>query len=346
MSAAAYDPAPPPSPAFLEAFRARADSAGRLPFDEFMALALYHPELGYYRQNRPRVGRSADTDFFTATSSGPLFGELVCAACVKLLGENDPAAFTFVEIGAEPDGGLLKNVRHPFACAKTIRIGQPIQLTGRLIVFSNELFDAQPFRRFIARDGRWHELGVRLTAENLLTETELDVASSPLAHPLSLSTVPTPLSLPAAPRAGYRLDLPLAAAALADAIAAQPWTGLFVAFDYGKSWRELAEATPAGTARAYHRHAQSNDLLARPGGQDLTCHICWDWLADALARHGFSPPAEQSQESFFVHHAGEFIGATVAAEATRLSARKQSLLQLLHPGNLGQKFQVLHALRQ
>ena len=40
--------------------------------------------------------------------------------------------------------------------------------------------------------------------------------------------------LPAAAPEGYRIDLPLAAAELAGRIAALPWTGLFVAFDYGK----------------------------------------------------------------------------------------------------------------
>src|SRR5262249_3282681 len=144
----------------------------------------------------------------------------------------------------------------------------------------------------------------------------------------------------------YVFDAPLAAAALAEQIAAQPWHGLFVACDYGKTFRELAEATPAGTARAYFRHTQSNDLLAQPGAQDLTCHVCWDWLADALTRRGFAAPVLESQEAFFIHHAADFIAATMAAEAARFSQRKLALTQLLHPTHLGQKFQVLHALRE
>ena len=118
-----------------------------------------------------------------------------------------------------------------------------------------------------------------------------------------------------------------------------------MAFDYGKSLRELAEETPGGTARAYSRHTQSNDLLAQPGEQDITCHVCWDWLAAALATGGFVAPRVDSQEAFFIHHAADFIAATTAAEAARLSQRKLALLQLLHPAHLGQKFQVLHALR-
>ena len=350
MTPVTTDPSPPPSPAFASAFRARAASrnaaGGVLAFDDFMDLALYHPEFGYYRRpDRSRVGRSAETDFYTSTSSGPLFGELICAACVKLLGPDaDLRRFTFVEIGAEPGGGILRDVAHPFARALTLRVGEPLALgeisRGHpLIVFSNELFDAQPFRRFVTRAAHWHERGVALSTDDCLGEIELPAGAS--------AALPDFVSLPPAQAFpdGYQLDLPVASATLARQLAAQTWPGLFIACDYGKSWRELIEATPQGTARAYFHHRQSPDLLARPGDQDLTCHVCWDWLSQALASHGFAPPSVDSQEAFFIRHAAGFIEKVVAAEATRASPRKLSLMQLLHPANMGQKFQVLHALR-
>jgi SAM-dependent MidA family methyltransferase len=305
-----------------------------MTFAQFMQLALYDSQLGYYRRDRRRVGYGAGTDFFTASTSGPIFGELVVAACTTLLGGRSPREFTFVEIGAEPGGGVLAGVAHPFGAIRNIGVGEPLALTGNCVVFSNELFDAQPFHRFVLLRGTWRELGVALR-DGALVEIELPGVTPP----------PTPLPLPASAPEGYVIDAPLAATALAEQIAAQPWSGLFVACDYGKCWRELTEATPAGTARAYSRHTQSNTLLAAPGEQDLTCHVCWDWLAAALARHGFAPPAVGSQEAFFIRHAGEFIAATSADEAARFSPKKLSLLQLLHPSHLGQKFQVLHALR-
>ena len=125
--------------------------------------------------------------------------------------------------------------------------------------------------------------------------------------------VTAPVELPATAPEGYVIDAPLAAVALAREIAAESWSGLFIACDYGKSWQELTESCPAGTARAYHQHTQSNDLLARPGEQDLTCHVCWDWLAAALASQGFVSPTVESQEAFFVHHAAGYIAATTAA---------------------------------
>jgi SAM-dependent MidA family methyltransferase len=327
------------SVAFLAAFQHAAGTAGTLTFAEFMKLALYDSEVGYYRSKRRRIGYAAGTDFFTASTSGPVFGELVSAACIKLLGDRDPHAHTFVEIGAEAassaegtaSAGVLAGVDHPFGSIRTISVGQAVELSGPCVVFSNELFDAQPFRRFRFRAGQWRELGVALH-EGALGEIELPVSS-------------LPLELPSDATEGYVIDAPLAAIALAKQIVAQPWTGVFVACDYGKSWRELIEATPAGTARAYFRHTQSNDLLARPGEQDLTCHVCWDWLSDVLAAEKFKAIAIETQEAFFIRHAEAYIAPAIAADAARFSPRKASLLQLLHPSHLGQKFQVLHALR-
>lgn len=317
------------SPEFLGVFRAHADAAGAMTFARFMELALYHPEVGYYRRNQPRVGYGPGTDFYTASTSGPVFGELVAAACAKRLRDagRDPAAHVFVEIGAENPAGVLAGVAHPFAKATTLRLGEPLTLAGDCVVFSNELFDAQPCARTVFRAGAWRELGVR-EREGQLVETELGVFADPLPAP-----------------EGYLLDRPLAAAQLAGDLAAQPWRGLFVAFDYGKTHPQLRTETPAGTARAYYRHTQSNDLLAHPGEQDLTCHVCWDWLEEALTQGGFATPALDSQEAFFIRQAGEYIAAASTADAAVLTKRKLALLQLLHPGQMGQKFQVLHALR-
>ena len=303
-----------------------------MTFAQFMELALYDPELGYYRQNRRRIGYARGTDFFTATTSGTIFGELVSAACERLVAPHGPAKdFTFIEVGAEPGAGILRNVSHPFRAERVVALGENPQIAGRCIVFSNELFDAQPFHRFVFHAGRWREFGVAVNGDQL-REVELPAAT----------VAPLPTSAPE----GYRLDLSLAAKGLAETLSAPGWSGLFVAADYGKSWRELVEATPSGTARAYYRHAQSNELLAHPGEQDLTCHVCWDDLTASLRQNGFVSPALDSQEAFFIHHAGEFIARTTAAEAGHFSPKKLSLLQLLHPANLGQKFQVLHAWRE
>lgn len=322
---------PKPTQEFVATFLAKAGPAAVLTFERFMAIALYDPAVGYYRQNRARVGYGEGTDFFTASTSGAIFGELIAAACSKLLGAKAAADFTFVEIGSESPLGVLTGVTHPFREARTCRIGEKLHVSGPCIVFSNEVFDAQPFRRFVFRGETWKEFSVALR-DGEFVQTEAACLA--------------PEFLPAVAPEGYVIDAPVAAATLAKTIAQQPWTGLFVAFDYGKAWPQIAQETPAGTARAYSRHQQSNDLLANPGNQDLTCHICWDWLDDALQANAFRDLCLESQEAFFVRYAAEYIARVTSADAARFSPRKLSLLQLLHPSHLGQKFQVLHAWRE
>ena len=182
-----------------------------MSFARFMELALYHPALGYYRH--PRIGYGTGNDFFTATTSGPVFGELVCAACVKLLGKRNPHEHTFVEIGANSAGGVLAGVMHPFGHAKTVRLGDAFEFNGPCVVFSNELFDAQPFRRLRFRDCHWRELGVSVR-DGALAEIELPRPESPL-----------PSAFPERATEGYTIDVPLAAVALLETIACQKWVG-------------------------------------------------------------------------------------------------------------------------
>jgi SAM-dependent MidA family methyltransferase len=315
---------------FMQVFRREAGPGGRLSFEQFMRLALFDPAVGYYTAQRARVGKGQGTDFTTATTVGPLFGELVVAAAGKLLRSRglEPACHHFVEIGAEPDGGVLKGLPHPFASARTLRLGDALTLAGPCIVFSNELLDAQPCRSFLRKDAAWWEQGVE----------ERDGVLAPCAlYPVSEDW------LPAEAPEGYVFDAPREAAALAGKLAGQAWTGLFIAMDYGRSWHELAEGAPSGTLRAYHQHRQVKNLLERPGEQDLTCHVCWDWIREALGRAGCASTTLQSQEAFFVHHAGDFIGAQLAEAGGGFSPRKQALMQLLHPAHMGQKFQALWA---
>ena len=322
---------------FFEIFAAEPGAAAGVSFARYMELAMYHPTAGYYTRDFKRVGRDEKADFFTATTFSPVFGELVIAAAVKLLAPSSPAGFTFVEVGAEPGGGILRGLPHPFAGYRTISLGQPFVLPDRAVVFSNELFDAQPFHRVVWRNGTWRELGVAQHGRHL-REVELPEFSAEIAAQAD--------RLPKLAGENYHLDLPLRTVPMLERLVGPKWTGLFLAFDYGKYWQELAENLPAGTGRTYHRQKMGNDLLARPGKQDLTCHICWDWLEDGLIRAGFGEPRVDSQESFFMNYAAETLAAITAAEAGSFSPRKRMVMQLLHPANMGQKFQALHALRK
>ncbi|MEM9160289.1 MAG: SAM-dependent methyltransferase [Verrucomicrobiota bacterium] len=322
------------SPQIQQAIKNTANDRGFLTMAEFSKIALYHPKFGYYTRNQRRVGKSPETDFYTSTTLRETFAPAIAEAAAKLLEKTSlrPESVTFTEIGSEPEASLLRDFDHPFSQAETIRIGQTKRLAGPQIVFSNELFDAQPWHTIVFKNGSWQERVVEVSPEGLHFALRPPISTEVLSV---LDQVPDP-----APE-GYTIDLPTLTIPLIDSILAQDWSGAFIAFDYGKTWRALTHDTPYGTARAYSRHKQKPQLLESIGEQDLTVHICWDWLEERLEAHDFENIELLSQEAFFVHHAPKLMQAAFSSENNPLSKIRSQLRQLIHPSLMGQKFQVL-----
>lgn len=304
---------------------------GVVPFVRLVEAALYAPGLGYYVSERVRVGKAAGTDFTTAAALGPMFGELVTAAAVSLVG--DLSTHTLVEVGAEPGQAHFAGVAGRFAGTQVFRVGAQPMLPPRAVLVANELLDAQPFHRFVFQAGAWRELGVRVDGVALTVEPLTDF-SGPAAAAFAAG-------LPEAAE-GWLLDAPLAAETLLAELLQGGWSGAVILLDYGKTVAQCLEGSPAGTARAYRSHQLSGAILENLGSQDLTCHVLWDRLEPILLASGFRAVRLERQEAFFVKHAGaamERIMTTGDSEATgRLRA-------LTHPAHFGAKFQVLSGIR-
>lgn len=321
-----------------QALEVASDSNRLLRFNQFAEIALYHPEFGYYQSSKKRVGRNSKTDFFTASSLKKTFGPILVEASVGLLENSgfNPQEITWVEIGAEPDSSLLDGINTPFKSTQTIRINEALSLKGDLVVFSNELFDAQPFHSVVYRDDSWLERMVEVS------DSGLRIVEAPTDSPEIVSLI---ASLPNPAPQGYIVDLPTGSKTLMNQIIQQPWKGAFIAFDYGKTWRALTHDTPQGTARAYYKHQQNPNLLEQVGQQDLTCHVCWDWLENELAKNRFQPAELESQESFVLKRAPNFIKTIFESGSSISDPAKGALRQLIHPSLMGQKFQSLTAIR-
>ena len=323
----------------MRAALAGACADGPISYRSYIGHVLYADGIGYYRRERPRVGRAEDRDFYTAESLGPVFARLVGAAAVELLGAERATASTFVEIGPEPHAGLLGQMPDPpFAGERRIRPGDPPTPEGPCVVFANEWLDALPFHRLVFHDGAWHERGVDSDADGNLTEVLLPEPTPEVAAVAN--------RLPAEAAEGYQLDLPLAAEAALAELAAAPWSGLLFILDYGRTWRRLVCDCPAGTARCYRRHTMDADLLDRPGEKDITCDICWDPLERILRDARFHPVTLESQEAFLVKRAHRAAAAIVEAPGGAFSRERQTLKELTHPAHMGRRFQALWALRE
>lgn len=355
MSMSAKSPGPE---AVAEEIRRRILSGGPIGFDEFMAVALYHPDSGYYASDAARTGRRGD--FFTSVSVGPVFGRLLAAQAAAVwdaLGRPDD--FTLVEQGAA-DGQLMADVlasleRDCPECRPPAVLVEPLvrlreaqsrtlapwkdrvthvdrasalpQFTG--FFFANELLDAFPFKLLVRADGTWRER--RVTVESggglcfIEVETDLDapvVASGPSRFVTEV--------------------IPGLGAWMGD-LAGRLVRGQVLLIDYGHPAAiRHAPSRAAGSAAAYRMHQRTDDLLGFPGAQDLTAHVDFTAVARIGEQAGLSLAGFTDQYHALASLAAAVFPPMAALPPSGESARElRGLRQLLHPESMGTSFKWL-----
>ena len=248
---------------------ARIRRAGPLPFQQFMEIALYHPESGYYRQPRDPFGK--DGDFYTAEQVQPVFGILIAAEIRRIYrAMGEPAAFTVVELGAG-----RREMAQAFAEWRYVPVDVdfgtlPPDFQG--VVFSNEFFDALPVDVAIFRDGEFILQAVDLDGSRFVWRDAGVVNTAALDYLRSY--------FPAAEE-GRWYEVNLRALQWTERIAASLRSGYVLTIDYGFT-RAEAIRFPQGTLMGYRRHTALEDVLQEPGLRDITSHVNFT----ALLEHG------------------------------------------------------------
>jgi SAM-dependent MidA family methyltransferase len=340
---------------------------GVLPFSRFMELALYCPKLGYYEAKKDRVGRQGD--FFTSVSTGSLFGELLAFQFAEWLGGLDTAdqRLSIVEAGAH-DGRLAKDIlgwlqshraqlfkRLDYSIVEPSDIRQAWQREtlkdfslhwqsgfdslGSIcgIIFSNELLDAFPVRRFgwDAGQKKWFEWGVATQGESFAW---CKMALAENAAPPSIHHLPSSL-LDVLPNE-FTIETSHAAKAWWRAAADYLQAGKLMTLDYGLTEEEFfLPSRKNGTLRAFFQHHFADDLLARPGEQDLTAHVNFSVIQRAGEDAGLKTDAFSSQAKFLTRILEKTLKDKSFGDWT--PARTRQFQTLTHPEHLGRAFQVL-----
>lgn len=253
---------------------------GDLSFRDFMEVALYHPEFGYYTRGPHPAGKGGD--FVTAPSLSPAFPFAIAGLVREFVSRTEAAVCSFVDIGAG-EGRLVrevaaqvdKNVRFFAIDRATATSINDVPRDGIHLIFSNELYDAFPFARLVQRGEHLHELWVG-ERDGVLDWTERE-APAPYedyfaGHGIRLAE-------------GQFADVSLEWEAFHRELVERFERALFVTFDYGHPAEKLfsSRARRFGTAAAYRGHRVTRDLLADPGEQDLTAHINFSDLQRAGA---------------------------------------------------------------
>jgi SAM-dependent MidA family methyltransferase len=290
------------NPALIEEIRREAArNGGRITFERFMELALYHPQHGYYTSGKARLGKSGD--FFTSVSVGPLFGRIL-ARQFQQWGVDE-----VVEFGGHR-GQLRQDV---LAAAPELRyrvaeVGDelPEKITG--CVFSNEFLDALPVHR-VCGDREVYVTG------------DFEETLGPMSDN----------RLPRLPE-GYRSEFNLRALDWLEDVARRLQRGYVLTIDYGFEREEyFAPHHKDGHLQCYYRHTKSGNPYEHIGEQDITAHVEFTSLIEHGKKLGLEPVLFTTQERYLMK-----IGE---AEILQTPDRKPAH-QLLH-STMGRAFKVL-----
>jgi SAM-dependent MidA family methyltransferase len=351
---------------------------GPLSFRDFMELALYHPELGYYARTENPVGKGGD--YVTAPSLSPVFAFAIAGLLREFVGRAEGGVCSFVDIGCG-DGGLVRSVAALIedgvsffgvdrALDRVVSREPPLTLNlsplprgegtgsrenvtfvrtldevprdGLHFIFSSELYDAIPFARLVRRGEHLHELDV-IERDGVLDWSEHEATA---AYEDYFAERGIKLA------EGQFADVAPEWEAFHEDVARFVTRGLIVTLDYGYTAQKLfhPRARRFGTAAAYSGHRVHRDLLADPGEQDLTAHINFSDLERAGERQGaktlfFDVLAKfllsigvTEHELFRPVHEVEIASAE---EGIALIAAREEARRMILPDGMGEDLRVL-----
>lgn len=309
----------------------------RIPFTDYMDLALYHPDYGYYATNQAQIGVGGD--FFTSPHLGKDFGELLAEQLVNMwqvMGQPQP--FSLVEMGAGQ--GLLAvdilrylNEHHPefFACIdyviiekaagliadqrrrlkRLIEQGFPIRWTdwntlpSNSIVgccFSNELVDAFPVHLVTIKQDKLQEIYVTLVDLEAdipqFIEIMGELSTPRLRDYFELVGVQIPTER--YPE-GFRSEVNLAALDWIETVCDRIQRGYLLTIDYGyPADRYYSPYRDQGTLQCYYQHSHHDDPYIYVGQQDITAHVDFTALENQGERCGLHTVGTTQQAMFLM----------------------------------------------
>lgn len=337
------------SPLLARVRSAVAGHGGWLPFDRFMAIALYEPGLGYYANALAKFGHlpQGGSDFVTAPELTPLFGQALARQVAQALaasGTDEVWEFgagtgalalqvieALAELGqplrrytiVDLSGSLRERQRTTLAAhAAQVRWADalPEQLQG--VVLGNEVLDAMPVQLLARMGGVWHERGVALDAAGALAWAD---RATDLRPPLEVEG-----------GHDYVTEIHPQAEAFVRTLGDRLKRGAAFLLDYGFPEAEYYHPQRAmGTLICHRAHRSDSDPLSDVGAKDITAHVNFTGIALAAQDAGLDVLGYTSQGRFLLN-------CGLLDLAQRADARQNAMMQkLVNEHEMGELFKVI-----
>ncbi len=327
-------------------YQQMAAAGGWLPFDRFMATALYEPGLGYYARGRTIFGMLPEdgSDFITAPELSPLFGQALAQQVAQALDAAGSAQV--LEFGAgsgalaaqllQALGGRVQRYRI-VEVSSALRARQSERLahwadqvewldawpdTTEGVVLGNEVLDAMPVQ-LLHWDGlQWLERGVQQAADGCWAWAD---RPTPLRPPVDTGFVP-----------GTVTEIHLQSEAFVRSLAQRLVRGAAFFIDYGFPEAEYYHPQRTGGTLMCHRaHRADSDPLVDVGDKDITAHVNFSGLALVAQDAGLQVLGYTSQARFLINCG---LPALLQGADVRTVAHAQ---KLVNEHEMGELFKVL-----
>lgn len=361
-------PLPPAAQAHSEAVAAHLRAAigaasGWLPFDHWMAEALYAPGLGYYAAGNVKLAEADASapagDFVTAPQLTPLFARTLARQVAQVLRQTDTQAVLefgagtgalaegvlreLDALGLQDTQYLILEVSADLRARQAERLapfGERVRWLDALpdrfrgCVLANEVLDAMPVSLF-----RWGDDGTVLERGVAWDATQGFVWEDRPAPPRLAEAVAA--RMPALP--GYVSEINPQAEAWIDAMGRWLEQGAALLIDYGFPQGEYYHPQRAGgTLMCHLRHHAHGDPFTAPGLQDITAHVDFTAMADAAQAAGLQVLGYTSQARFLMN-AGlmELLAQLDPTDARAYAQAVAPVQKLLSEAEMGELFKVL-----
>ncbi len=322
-------------------------------FDEFMALALYAPGLGYYTGDSPKFGlmpanheNSGGSDFATAPEMSSQFGRALArqvAQALKETGTREVWEFgagtgalaqqlldRLDELDRAVERYTIVDLSGSLRERQRLRLGVradkvrwlselPEKFSG--VVIGNEVLDAMPVKLLARARGIWHERGVALHEDRL-----------------AWADRPTDLRPPVVIKGeqDYLTEIHLQAEGFIRTLADRLERGAAFFIDYGFPEHEYYHPQRSmGTVMCHRAHRMDAEPLLDVGSKDITAHVNFTGIALAGQEAGLSVAGYTSQGRFLLN-CGLLDGLEGASLPDRVMVQR-----LVNEHEMGELFKVI-----
>jgi SAM-dependent MidA family methyltransferase len=338
----------------LRVHKAISEARAWLPFDQFMALALYEPGLGYYANQQPKFGNmpQSGSDFVTAPELSPLFGITLAKQIAEALaatGTDEVWEFgagsgalahqlltELKRLGCPPKRYNIMDLSSALKARQQTKLAEwgdqvqwlsqwPDKLQG--VVVGNEVLDAMPVKLLHRIKGQWHERGVaKVDNEQGLDWQDRLTELRPPMEPVGDHDYLTEIQ----PQSEAFV------ASLAELLLSSEKGGAAFFLDYGFPESEYFHPERhMGTVMCHRAHKADPNPLEAVGLKDITAHVNFTGIALAGQTAGLQVLGYTSQARFLLN-----LGLAERMADAPLPDRAQAM-KLISEHEMGELFKVI-----